>query len=86
MYFVYIIYSQKLDKYYIGFSTDIESRLKKHNSISKGFTNPGKPWTLKYYEIFNSKNEALAREKQLKNWKNRRRIEDLIKAGSEHPD
>ena len=86
MFSVYIIYSQKLDKYYIGFSSDIEKRLRKHNANSKGFTNNGKPWILTYSESFESKNEALAREKQLKNWKNRERLMSLIKAGSEHPD
>jgi len=82
MYFVYILYSHKLDKYYIGYSSDIESRLKKHNSISKGFTNLGKPWILMYSEVYNSKKEAMTREKQLKNWKNRHKIETLIKVGS----
>jgi putative endonuclease len=86
MYFVYIIYSEKLNKYYIGYSADIESRLKKHNSFYKGFTNLGKPWTLMYSEKFNSKKQAMDREKQLKNWKNRNRLESLIKSGSEHPD
>jgi putative endonuclease len=86
MYSVYIIYSQKLDKYYIGYSTNVEDRLKKHNSISKGFTNLGKPWILMYSEQYESKKEAMTREKQLKNWKNRERIEKLIKIGSEHPD
>lgn len=86
MYSVYIIYSQKLNKYYIGYSSDVEDRIKKHNSNSKGFTNLGKPWTLIYSEQYDSKMEAMAREKQLKNWKNRERIEQLIKKGSEHPD
>jgi putative endonuclease len=86
MYFVYIIYSQKLDKYYIGFTADIEERIAKHNRNSKGFTNLGKPWILIYSESFESKNEAMEREKQLKSWKNRERIEHLIKSGSEHPD
>ena len=39
-----------------------------------------------YSELFESKKEAMAREKQLKNWKNRERLEALIKKGSEHPD
>ena len=86
MFFIYIIYSQKLDKYYIGYTTDIEDRLSKHNRNSKGFTNTGKPWILVYSESFSSKKEAMEREKQLKNWKNRDRLEKLIKAGSEHPD
>jgi putative endonuclease len=86
MYVVYIIYSQKLDKYYIGYSSDINDRLAKHNRKSKGFSNLGRPWQLVYYEGFETKANAMAREKQLKGWKNRKRIETLVKTGSEHPD
>jgi putative endonuclease len=86
MYSVYIIYSQKIDKYYIGFSSNVNERLAKHNRNSKGFSNKGKPWILIYQETFSNKTDAMAREHQLKNWKNRERLETLIKAGSEHPD
>ncbi len=86
MYFVYIIYSSKLNKYYIGFTADINDRLAKHNRKSKGFSSPGRPWQLIYYESFDTKHEAMTREKQLKSWKNRDRIEALFKIGSEHPD
>jgi len=55
MYFVNIIYSQKLNKYYIGFTADINDRLSKHNSKSKGFSNPGRPWqhvySIKYLAV-----------------------------------
>jgi len=86
MYFVYIIYSSKIDKYYIGFTSDINDRLAKHNRKSKGFSNAGRPWKLVYSERFVTKKEAMSREKQIKRWKNRQRIDELIKAGSEHPD
>jgi putative endonuclease len=86
MYFVYILYSVKLDKYYIGYTSDIADRLVKHNRKSSGFSNLGKPWKLVYSEAFKTKAEAMAREKQLKGWKNRDRVEALIKRGSEHPD
>ena len=86
MYTVYIIYSQSLDKHYIGFSSDVTDRLRKHNRKSKGFSNPGKPWVLLYSESFLTMKDAMAREKQLKAWKNRKRLEALIKTGSEHPD
>jgi len=39
-----------------------------------------------YLESYNSKKEAMSREKQLKNWKNKQKIQSLINAGSEHPD
>jgi len=86
MYSVYIIYSEKLDKYYIGYSTDVKNRLLKHNRKSKGFSSLGRPWVLAFQESFKTKREAMSREIQLKHWKNRERIEALIKSGSEHPD
>jgi putative endonuclease len=86
MYTLYIIYSEKLNKYYIGYSSDVDERLRKHNNASKGFTNAGRPWILVYTENYDSKQDAAAREKQLKNWKNRSRLEALINKGSEHPD
>ena len=86
MYSVYIIYSQKIDKYYIGFSSNVQDRLLKHNRYSKGFSNIGKPWILVYEEPFENKKNAMTRESQLKKWKNRERLETLIKSRSEHPD
>ena len=87
-YFVYILYSEKLNKYYIGSTGDLEDRLKKHNRSRSGFTSTGKPWILLYKEVLDNKSDALKREKQIKNWKNRERIERLVLAqgvGSEHP-
>jgi putative endonuclease len=86
MYSVYILYSEKLDKFYIGFSANISDRLLKHNRSNKGFTSLGKPWLLMCSESFLTKREAMAREKQLKNWKNPERLKRLIQTGSEHPD
>ncbi len=86
MFFTYILYSERLDKYYIGYTADVADRLLKHNRSLKGFSSLGKPWKLVYSESFPSKREAMAREKQLKAWKNRNRLESLISVGSEHPD
>ena len=86
MYKVYIIYSVKLDKYYIGFTSDIDDRLLKHNRKSKGFSSSGRPWILVYSKSFENKKDAMKREKQIKGWKNRDRILTLIQSGSEHPD
>jgi putative endonuclease len=86
MYTVYIIYSSKLDKYYIGYTADINDRLLKHNRKSKGFSNLGRPWSLVYSQSFENKKDAMQRELQLKGWKNRERLEALIRSGSEHPD
>jgi putative endonuclease len=86
MYTVYILHSERINKYYIGSSSNVQDRLRKHNNASKGFTNTGRPWLLVYTEEFEDKADASTREKQLKKWKSRTRLESLIKAGSEHPD
>jgi putative endonuclease len=77
-YFVYILYSSAKNKYYIGYTTNIEQRLIQHNSKHKGFTNTAFDWVLKYKEIFETKQAALSREKQMKSWKSRAMIEKLI--------
>jgi putative endonuclease len=76
--FVYILFSVDLDRYYIGSAENIEERLKKHLGNHKGFTGKAKDWEIKYKKEFDTKDESLRREKQLKSWKNRTRIEQLI--------
>jgi putative endonuclease len=83
MYAVYILYSSKLDRYYIGYSADVAGRLRRHNNHSMGYTCAGKPWILVYFENYENKSDAEAREKQLKKWKNRTRLTDLIKSGGD---
>jgi len=43
--FVYILYSEKLDRFYIGSSYDPELRLHYHNLGKKGWTKAGIPWS-----------------------------------------
>ena len=83
MYTTYILHSATLDKFYIGFTGDeIQLRIAKHLSNHNGFTAKAKDWRLVYKEIFPSKHDAMARESQLKNWKNKKRIQELIAKGS----
>ena len=81
--YVYILYSAVLDKYYIGHTGEsIEERLRKHLSDHSGFTGKAKDWKVVFLETFATKEEAYTRERQLKNWKSRKRIEALITAHS----
>jgi putative endonuclease len=62
-------------------------RLRKHNSHHKGFTGKANDWQFAYWQTYPSKEEAYRREREIKNWKSRKRIEKLIQsAGSEHAD
>ena len=79
MHYVYIIQSQLDQSYYIGYSADPESRLIKHNKANKGYTARKKPWQLVYTKGYETKAEALKREKFIKAQKSRVFIEKLIK-------
>jgi putative endonuclease len=65
-YVVYVIKSEEGYKY-TGLTEDIQNRLSQHNnhSLSK-WTKRGKNWKVIYKEEYNSKSEALKREKWLK--------------------
>ena len=52
---------------YTGWTTDLKKRLKTHNQ-GKGakYTRSRLPVTLVYYEVFNTKKEAMSRESAIK--------------------
>ena len=76
--YVYILYSASHDRHYIGSTSNIEERLKRHNAGATTSTKPGRPWDVVYTEEFNLKSEALKRESQIKRQKSRMYIEALI--------
>ncbi|WP_242929167.1 GIY-YIG nuclease family protein [Pontibacter vulgaris] len=70
-YFVYITSNTSRSTYYIGVTNDLARRLHEHFQNSgdkKTFAGRYYCYTLIYYERFSSPDEAIAREKQLKNW------------------
>lgn len=59
MYTVYALHSHRYNKIYIGYTSDLHSRLKSHNELSKkGLTVKYRPWNLVYSEEFVTKSEA----------------------------
>ncbi|WP_425593781.1 GIY-YIG nuclease family protein [Marinifilum flexuosum] len=78
MYCVYILQSQMDQSYYIGYTSNIENRLTYHNQGRSRYTRKKIPWILIYSEKYNSKRDALIREKFLKKQKSRVFIEELI--------
>ena len=67
-YFVYVIGSLKnfKPKTYVGWTKDLNERLRKHNSGEGAKSTKGRKWKIIYHEIFNSKKKALRREYYLK--------------------
>lgn len=67
--YVYILSNANRNVLYIGVTQDLTSRISKHK-VGKGskFTEKYNAKYLIYYEKYPNINEAIQREKQLKNW------------------
>jgi len=63
---VYILYSEKFNKHYVGFTSNLEKRLKSHNEFGKEWTARYRPWKIIYKEKFEAKIDAMIYEKWLK--------------------
>jgi putative endonuclease len=75
----YILFSVSANRFYIGHTTEpLEERLRKHNSNHSGFTGKFHDWKLVCYEKFPTKQSAYSREREVKGWKSRARIQKLV--------
>ena len=81
MWLTHILYSKKTDRYYVGYTGDVSWREERHNLGWEKYTRRGIPWRLVYHEAYNTKAEAMYREREIKGKKSRRYIERLIKGG-----
>lgn len=61
-------------------ANSIESRLQKHNAKHKGFTGKTDDWQVVCFETYDSKTAAMKREKKIKSWKFRNKLEAFVKA------
>ncbi len=75
-YFVYIIFSSKLNKYYTGFTENLDVRIVQHNSGISTFTSKGIPWELINFFEVNSINDARILEKEIKGRGAKRFLQD----------
>ena len=72
LYTVYILFSNRHRKIYIGYTSNLINRFHSHNELNrKDWTHNFRPWVVIYCEYFNNREEAKKREKQLKGAKGR---------------
>lgn len=76
--FLYILFSRKLNKFYIGSTNNIERRLYEHNIGHSVYTKNGIPWEMVFFREFDTLLLARAEERRLKKCKNRKYIEAYI--------
>lgn len=68
-YYVYFLTNKINTVLYTGVTNDLERRVWEHkNKAIEGFTKKYNLNKLVYYEVYCSPGDAIAREKQLKNW------------------
>ena len=80
MYYTYVLYSPGFHKIYVGFSSELANRLMAHNdSRNTGWTSRYQPWELLFSEEHSIKSEAMRREKQLKTYRGREFIHEMVK-------
>ncbi len=77
-YFLYILYSPSFKRTYTGQTDNLNIRLTYHNSGKVKSTKPYKPWTLIYSESFDSRAEAMKKEKWFKSKSGRKKISLIL--------
>ena len=78
-FYVYVLYSSRFDQIYIGYSRDVQGRLLSHNKLAtKGWTIRFRPWSLIHQEGFQTKAQAMKREKELKSAQGREWIRNNL--------
>jgi len=79
MYYVYIFRSQKDKKLYIGFTSNLKKRIRKHQAGEVTSTKTRRPLRLIFYEAFLVKQDALRRERYFKTQKEKASLKQIIR-------
>jgi putative endonuclease len=75
---LYILQSEKHQRYYVGSTDDLNRRLWEHNTGQSKYTKTGIPWKLVYFHHFDDSKSGLRAERKIKSLKSRRIIGELI--------
>ena len=72
MFYVYVLFSVKFEKYYVGLTERLEERLIEHNQGKTKSTKAYIPWIRVHHEVFETRLSARERERYLKSAAGRR--------------
>ncbi|HNZ70421.1 MAG TPA: GIY-YIG nuclease family protein [Candidatus Dojkabacteria bacterium] len=79
MYFVYILKSIRFDRYYIGSTNNLAFRLRDHNEGRVRSTKHYSPFTIRLFEEYSTRSEAVCREHELKRMKRGNSFKNLLR-------
>lgn len=74
----YILQSEKTGKYYVGSSGNIKQRLSEHNRGKTRSTKSGIPWKMVLVEEYETRVDAVRRERQIKSYKGGEAFKKLL--------
>ncbi len=74
VYYVYLLFSLKYGKFYIGQTNNLLERFEYHNTGRSEYTKNKGPWALLAFKRFATRGEAMREEIRLKKLKNKQRI------------
>ena len=77
--FVYVLRSEKDGRFYVGMTSDVDGRLKEHNSGRTRSTKGYRLWKLFFQESYPDRPTARAREKYLKSGYGKKWIKEKYK-------
>ena len=80
-YYVYVLKSLVKDFIYVGFTTDLKARFKRHNSGTEFSTKPYLPFELIHYEAYRNIGDAKRREEYFKTTKGKTTLKMMLKEG-----
>ena len=81
MFYIYILFSQSANKYYVGQTSDVQRRLEEHNNpiVNSKFTAKFIPWVIAvFFPVSDSRADAMKIEKFIKAQKSKKFIIKLI--------
>jgi len=77
-FFVYILQSTRDFSFYVGQCDDLDKRMSKHFDGMSKYTATKRPWRLVYFEMYDSRSDAIKRENQIKKMKSKKFVENLV--------
>ncbi|MDD4995399.1 MAG: GIY-YIG nuclease family protein [Patescibacteria group bacterium] len=77
--FIYVIISCSHGNRYVGSTDCVENRLEEHNRGRCRYTSGRRPWELVHSEEFDTRAEAMKREKFLKSGQGRKYLDEILK-------
>jgi putative endonuclease len=82
-YCAYILFSERLAKYYVGYTSDMEKRIQHHNSSQDRFSKKGVPWIIVLTVDCETKQAAQTLERKIKNMGAKRFLKnrDVVQSG-----